>query len=68
MEDPEFARFVRAYKVKVPLLQLRNQIKSTGKYDPDDILMFATKTEIQTLKKIGDYKGSWYPLPDQRVC
>ena len=69
MNDPEFAKFVKAYKVKVPLLQLRNQIRGTGgKYDPDDLLMWATKGEIENLKKIRDYKGSKYPMEGQRVC
>ena len=62
MGDPDFAKFVKAYKVKVPLLQLRNQIRSTGKYDADDILMWATVGEIENLKKIGDYKGNKYPM------
>ena len=39
--DPEFARFIKVLKVKVPLLSIRNQIRAGGKFDPDDILLFA---------------------------
>lgn len=35
-------------------------MKAAGIYDPDDILMFATPSDIANLKKIGDYKGDKY--------
>ena len=63
MSDPVFAKFVKLLKMKVPLLSLRNQIRAAGAYDPDDILYFASKGEINALKANGDYKGDKFPLP-----
>ena len=60
MQDEDFSKSVRAYKVKVPLLQIRNSMRAQGKYDPDDILLFASKSDIAALKKLGDYKGNKY--------
>jgi len=48
---------VKGYKMRVPLLQLRQKIKASGEYDPDDILMWAKNSEIEYLKTVGDYKG-----------
>lgn len=59
LEDPEFAKFVKLYKMKIPLLSIRNQLRGS-KHDPDDILLFANKGDIMALKKIGDYKGDKY--------
>jgi len=41
MQDPQFAKYVKLYKMKVPLLNIRIQIRAAGIFDPDDILMFA---------------------------
>lgn len=60
MEDPNFAKLVKGYKMKIPLLQLRNNMRAQGIYDPDDILLFASESDIANLKKIGDYKGDKY--------
>ena len=57
MADPQFATYVKLYKMKVPLLNIRIKMRAAGVYDPDDILYFATKGDITTLKKSGDYKG-----------
>ena len=35
-------------------------MRAAGIYDPDDILMFATASDIAALKKVGDYKGDKY--------
>ena len=45
--------------MKIPLFNIRGKMRVKG-YDPDDILMFAKKAEIENLKKIGDYKGDKY--------
>lgn len=60
MADPGFAKYVRIYKNKVPLLAIRNQMRAAAVYDPDDILMFAQPSDISNLKKLGDYKGDKY--------
>ena len=60
LADPDFAKFVRAYKNRVPLLAIRNQIRAAGMFDPDDLLMFASANDIANLKKTGDYKGDKY--------
>lgn len=54
-EDPEFARFIRLLKVKVPLLSIRNTIKfECPNFHPDDILLFASKVAINQLLKTGE--------------
>lgn len=57
MSDPGFAKYVKLYKMKVPLLSIRNQMKGTMTHNPDDLLLFADKGDIEKLKKVGDYKG-----------
>ena len=57
LADPAFAKFVKLYKMKVPLLNIRLQMKAGGIFDPDDILIFASKGDISNLKKIGEYTG-----------
>ena len=39
MNDPEFAKFVKLFKMKVPLLNIRLQMKASGKHNPDDIFL-----------------------------
>jgi len=46
--------------MKVPLLNIRIQIRAAGLFDVDDILYFASKPDIQALKKTGDYKGDLF--------
>ncbi len=41
--DPEFSKFIKLYKMKVPLLNIRIKIRSLGEFNPDDILLFASK-------------------------
>jgi hypothetical protein len=60
MQDPMFAKYVKLYKMKVPLLNIRIQMRAAGVYDPDDILLFAQKSDIENLKRLGDYKGDQY--------
>lgn len=60
MQDEAFSKLVKLYKMRIPLLNLRNQMRAGGIYDPDDILLFASKPDIAALKKIGDYKGDKY--------
>jgi hypothetical protein len=60
MSDPEFSKFIKLYKMKVPLLNIRINIRSLGKFNPDDILLFASKQDIANLKKLGDYAGTEY--------
>ena len=48
--DPGFSKFVKLYKMKVPIQSLRNQIGAVGLYDPDDILYFATVSVINGMK------------------
>ena len=57
LADPAFAKFVKLYKMKVPLLNIRLQMRAGGVFDPDDILIFASKGDINQLKKIGEYTG-----------
>ena len=49
LQDPGFAKYVKLYKMKIPLVSIRNQIRST-EYDPDDILLFAGPSDIAMLK------------------
>ena len=56
--NPEFAKYVKVYKMKVPLVAIRNQMRAGGKFNPDDILLFASGADIHQLKACGDYKGS----------
>ena len=58
--DPEFSKFIKLYKMKVPLLNIRIKIRSLGEFNPDDILLFESKKDIANLKKLGDYTGTEY--------
>lgn len=60
LQDPGFAKYVKLYKMKVPLLSIRNQLKGTMSHNPDDILLFASGPDISRLKEVGDYKGDKY--------
>ena len=55
---PDFARFVKLMKMKVPLLSILNQTRAAGVYGDDDVLLFATKMDITKLKGQGEYKGT----------
>ena len=35
-------------------------MRMEGKFDPDDLLMFASSDQIMLCKKQGDYKGNKY--------
>jgi hypothetical protein len=52
-QDPDFARFIRLLKVKIPLLSIRQSIEGEGVYHVDDILLFASKSAISQLVKTG---------------
>jgi hypothetical protein len=58
--NPDFAKYVKIYKMRVSLLAIRNQIRAEGKFNPDDMLPFADKDDIYELKKVGDYKGTQF--------
>lgn len=58
LAEPAFAKFVKLYKLKVPIQSLLNQIRAAGQYKDDDMLLFATTAEIKKLKEIGEYKGT----------
>lgn len=58
--NPDFKKILKALKMGVPVLQVRNNIRMQGKFDPDDLLMFCSSDQIMTLKKLGDYKGTKY--------
>ena len=60
--DPGFAKFIKLYKMKVPMQSLRNQIGAVGIYDPDDILCFATVSAINAMKARKEYTGTKYPM------
>ena len=49
--DPDFKKYVRSHKMKIPLVSIRQKMVIEGKFDQDDILMWATAGEIATLKK-----------------
>lgn len=57
MEDPVFAKFVKLYKMRVPMQNLLLQIKAQGAYSEDDIMLFATPGEVKKLKASGVYTG-----------
>jgi hypothetical protein len=50
MEKPDFARFVKLMKMKVPLLSILNQTRAAGVYADDDICLFASPMDIAKLK------------------
>ena len=58
--NPDFKKILKALKMGVPVLQVRNNIRMQVKFDPDDLLMFCSSDQIMTLKKLGDYKGTKY--------
>ena len=60
MQDEAFSKLVKLYKMRIPLLNLRNQMRAGGVYDPDDILLFASKSDIKALKALKDYTGDKY--------
>jgi hypothetical protein len=58
MEKPDFARYVKLMKMKVPLLSILNQTRAAGVYTDDDVCLFATASDITRLKGVGEYKGT----------
>ena len=40
--NPDFKKILKVLKMGVPILQVRNNIRMQGKFDPDDILMFCS--------------------------
>ena len=60
LANPEFAKFPKMMKMKVPLLSILNQTRAAGKFSDDDICLFASKGEIEGLKKVGNYKGKLF--------
>jgi hypothetical protein len=58
MEDPVFAKFIKLYKMKVPMHSLLNQVIAQGAYSQDDLMLFASPGEIKKLKDIGVYTGT----------
>jgi hypothetical protein len=47
---PDFARYVKLMKMKVPLLSILNQTRAAGVYGDDDVCLFASKADITKLK------------------
>ena len=58
LAKPDFARFVKLMKMKVPLLSILNQTRAAGVYTDDDVCLFATKMDITKLKGQNEYKGT----------
>ena len=58
LEDPVFAKFIKLYKMRVPMRNLLMQIKAGGQYSQDDIMLFATPGEVKKLKEDGIYTGT----------
>ena len=46
-EDPDFKKYLTMYKMKIPLINIRNKIQGDGTYTTKDIDMFANKEDIE---------------------
>jgi len=57
---PDFARYVKLMKMKVPVLSILNQVRAAGIYQDDDICLFISPGEITKLKNQKEYKGTKY--------
>ena len=55
MANPDFAKFTKLMKMKIPLFNILLQTRAAGKFSDDDICLFATKSDIAALKKGGSY-------------
>ena len=53
LEDPGFAKFVKLYKMKVPILSIINQVRAVGTYREEDILLFVSEGDIKRLQNMG---------------
>lgn len=52
-KDPDFAKVVKSLKMKAPLQQIIQKVKAEGRFQVDDILLFASEGEIAKVKKLG---------------
>ena len=57
MEDPDFAKYVKLLKMRVPLHNIFLEVKAHKKYKEDDILLFAKPADIEKMKNLGLYTG-----------
>lgn len=53
--NPEFKKVLKALKMGIPAMQIRNNMRIAGKFDPDDLILFCSSDQIMMLKKNGDY-------------
>ena len=68
MENPEFAKYVRLMKMKVPLQSLMLEIKANKNIKEDDLLLFAKPAEIEKMKNLKLYTGKrfkWDNIKDK---
>ena len=45
--DASFKKYLMMYRMKIPLINIRNKIATEGGYTKDDINLFATPKEIE---------------------
>lgn len=53
LDDPGFAKFIKLYKMKVPILSILNQVRAVGAYREEDILLFVSEGDTARLRKMG---------------
>ena len=51
LANPDFAKIPKMIKMKVPLMSILNQVRPAGKFKDDDVCIFASKSDIDNLKK-----------------
>ena len=56
--NPDFNKYIRLLKMKVPMQQIFLKIKAEGIFSEDDILMFGTKRDIDQMKSMKLYTGT----------
>jgi len=52
-KDPEFAKIVKSLKMKAPLQQIIQKVKAEGRFQVEDVLLFASEGEKAKVKKLG---------------
>ena len=57
-ENPDFSKYIKLLKMKVPMQQIFLRIKAEGKFTEDDILMFGTKRDVENMKNMKLYTGT----------
>ena len=40
--NPDFKKILKALKMGIPILQIRQNMRMQGKFDPDDIVLFCS--------------------------